>query len=98
MAFFPSFLAEYIAVSALISNQELVGIGSANILAGFFSGFPVSTSGSRTAVATQSGAKSQLTGVVSAILVLAMLLFIPGLVQHMPQPALAAIVITASIV
>ncbi len=79
------------------SNQELVGIGSANILAGFFSGFPVSTSGSRTAVAEQSGAKSQLTGIVSAILVLVMLLFFPGLVQHMPQPALAAIVITASI-
>jgi high affinity sulfate transporter 1 len=79
------------------SNQELVGIGSANLLAGIFSGFPVSTSSSRTAVAEQSGAKSQLTGVVSAILVLVMLLFFPGLVQHMPQPALAAIVITASI-
>jgi len=79
------------------SNQELVGIGSANLLAGIFSGFPVSTSSSRTAVAEQSGAKSQLTGIVSAILVLVMLLFFPGLVQHMPQPALAAIVITASI-
>jgi len=79
------------------SNQELVGIGSANLLAGIFSGFPVSTSGSRTAVAEQSGAKTQLTAVVAAILVLAMLLFMPGLVQHMPQPVLAAVVITASI-
>ena len=79
------------------SNQEMVGIGAANLFAGLFSGFPVSTSGSRTAVAEQSGAKTQLTGVVAGALVLAMLLFIPGLVRNMPQPALAAIVITASI-
>ena len=73
------------------SNQEMVGIGSANLLAGFFYWFPISTSGSRTAVVKQSGAKSQLTGVVSAILLLIMLLFFPGLVQNMPQSALAAI-------
>jgi len=79
------------------SNQELVGIGSANILASLFSGFPVSTSGSRTAVAEQSGAKTQLTGVFAAILVIAMLLFLPGLVQYMPQPVLAAVVIAASL-
>ena len=79
------------------SNQELVGIGAANLLAGIFSGFPVSTSSSRTAVAEQSGAKSQMTGIVSAILVMVMLLFLPGLVQHMPQPVLAAVVIAASI-
>ena len=52
-------------------NQELAGIGSANLAAGFFTGFPVSTSGSRTAVAFQSGAKTQLTGLVAAALVLA---------------------------
>ena len=79
------------------SNQELVGIGSANLLAGLFSGFPVSTSGSRTAVAEQSGAKTQLTGLAAAALVIAMLLFVPGLVKHMPQPVLAAVVIAASI-
>jgi MFS superfamily sulfate permease-like transporter len=79
------------------SNQELVGIGAANLLAGVFSGFPVSTSSSRTAVAEQSGAKTQLTGMVSAVLVVVMLLFLPELVQHMPQPVLAAVVITASI-
>jgi high affinity sulfate transporter 1 len=79
------------------SNQELVGIGSANILAGLFSGFPISTSGSRTAVAEQSGAKTQLTGLVAAAAVLAMLLLLPGLVKDMPQPVLAAVVIAASI-
>ncbi|MFC2029988.1 SulP family inorganic anion transporter [Chloroflexota bacterium] len=79
------------------SDQEMVGIGTANLFAGLFSGFPVSTSGSRTAVAEQSGAKTQLTGVVAGLLVLAMLLVAPGLVQNLPQPALAAIVITAAI-
>jgi high affinity sulfate transporter 1 len=78
-------------------DQEMVGIGSANLLAGLFQGFPVSTSGSRTAVAEQAGAKTQLTGVFAAALVLAMLLFVPGLVQNMPQSALAAIIIAASL-
>ena len=78
-------------------DQEMVGIGAANLLASLFQGFPVSTSGSRTAVAEQAGAKSQLTGVFAAVLVLIMVLFIPGLVQNMPQSALAAIIITASI-
>jgi high affinity sulfate transporter 1 len=78
-------------------DQELAGIGAANLAAGLFSGFPVSTSGSRTAVAFQSGAKTQLTGLVAAGLVLAMLIVVPGLVQAMPQPVLAAVIIAASI-
>lgn len=78
-------------------DQELAGIGSANLAAGLFSGFPVSTSGSRTAVAFQSGARTQLTGLVAAALVLAMLVFLPGLVRSMPQPVLAAVVIAASV-
>ena len=77
-------------------DQELVGIGSANLLVGLFQGFPISTSGSRTAVAEQSGAKTQLTGVVAGLSVLAMLLFVPGLVKNMPQSALAALVIAAA--
>jgi high affinity sulfate transporter 1 len=79
------------------ANQELVGIGAANLLASFFQGFPVSTSGSRTAVAEQSGAKTQLTGVTSAAVVVLMLLFVPGLVRNLPQAALAAILIVAAI-
>lgn len=78
------------------SNQELVGIGAANLFAGLFQGFPVSTSGSRTAVAEQSGAKTQLTGLVAAGLVVFMLLFLPGLMRHLPQPVLAAVVIVAA--
>jgi high affinity sulfate transporter 1 len=78
-------------------DQELAGIGAANLAAGLFSGFPVSTSGSRTAVAFQSGAKTQLTGLVAAALMVGLLLLAPGLVQALPQPVLAAVVIAASI-
>jgi MFS superfamily sulfate permease-like transporter len=78
-------------------NREMVGIGVANLGAGFFQGFPVSTSGSRTAVAEQAGAKTQVTGLVGAILIAAMLLFVPGLFRDLPQPTLAAVVIMASL-
>jgi high affinity sulfate transporter 1 len=78
-------------------NQEIIGIGAANVAAGFFSGFPVSTSSSRTAVAEKAGARSQLTGVAAAALVLGMLLFVPGLFASLPMPVLAAIIIVASI-
>src|SRR5205823_8763497 len=47
-------------------QREMIGIGAANLAAGFFQGFPVSTSGSRTAVAEQAGAKTQLTGLIGA--------------------------------
>jgi high affinity sulfate transporter 1 len=77
-------------------NQEMVGIGAANLAAGFFQGFPVSTSGSRTAVAERAGAKSQLTGVVGAVLIVITIVLLPGLFKNLPQPALAAVVITAS--
>ena len=79
------------------ANQEMIGIGAANLASGLFQGFPVSTSGSRTAVAEQSGAKSQLTGVVGALMIAAMLLFVPGLFRNLPQPVLASVVIAASL-
>ena len=78
-------------------NQEMVGMGAANLAAGFFQGFAISTSTSRTAVADQSGAKSQLTGVVGAGVVLVLLLFLNGLLADLPQPALAAVVIAAAL-
>ncbi|MEW2391131.1 sulfate permease [Streptomyces venezuelae] len=78
-------------------NQEMAGVGAANLAAGFFQGFPVSTSGSRTAVAERAGARTQLTGVVGAGLIVLMLMVVPGLFRHLPQPALAAVVITASL-
>lgn len=78
-------------------NQEMIGIGAANVAAGFFQGFAVSTSGSRTAVAEQSGAKSQLTGVVGAGLVVVLLLFLNSLLADLPQSALAGVVIAAAL-
>jgi high affinity sulfate transporter 1 len=78
-------------------NGEMIGIGAANIAAGFFQGFPVSTSGSRTAVAEQAGAKTQVTGLVGAGAIVLMLLFVPGLLRNLPNPTLAAVVIAASI-
>ena len=78
-------------------SQEMVGIGAANIAAGFFQGFPVSTSGSRTAVAEQSGARTQVTGLVGALTIALMLLFLPGLMKNLPQPTLAAVVIAAAL-
>ena len=78
-------------------NGEMIGIGAANIAAGFFQGFPVSTSGSRTAVAEQSGAKTQLTGLVGAAVIVLMLLLVPGLFRNLPNPTLAAVVIAASL-
>jgi high affinity sulfate transporter 1 len=78
-------------------SQEMIGIGTANIAAGFFQGFPVSTSGSRTAVAEQSGAKTQVTGLVGALAIVSMLVLAPGLLRSLPQPTLAAVVIVASL-
>jgi high affinity sulfate transporter 1 len=78
-------------------NGEMIGIGAANLAAGLFQGFPVSTSGSRTAVAERSGAKTQLTGVIGAALIILMLVLVPGLFRNLPQPVLAAVVITASL-
>jgi len=78
-------------------NGEMVGIGAANVAASFFQGFPVSTSGSRTAVAEQTGAKTQLTGVVGAGAIVLMLVLVPGLLKNLPQPVLGAVVIAASL-
>ena len=78
-------------------DGEMIGIGAANVAAGFFQGFPVSTSGSRTAVAEQAGAKTQFTGVVGAALIVLMLVLVPGLLKNLPNPTLAAVVIAASL-
>jgi high affinity sulfate transporter 1 len=78
-------------------NQEMVGIGAANVAAGFVRGFAISTSTSRTAVAEQSGAKTQLTGVIGAGVVALLLLFFNDLLSDLPQSALAAVVIAAAL-
>ena len=78
-------------------NQEMVGLGAANLAAGFFQGFPISSSSSRTPVAEAAGARTQLAGVVGAVAVASLLLFAPDLLRHLPTSALAAVVIASAI-
>jgi len=78
-------------------NQELVGLGVANLASGFFQGFPISSSSSRTPVAEAAGSRTQLTGVVGAIAIALLLLFAPSLLQSLPTSALAAVVIAAAL-
>jgi high affinity sulfate transporter 1 len=78
-------------------NQEMVGLGIANVAAAFFQGFAVSSSSSRTPVAEAAGAKTQLTGVVGAVAIALLLVFAPALLRDLPNTALAAIVIASAI-
>ena len=78
-------------------NQEMIGLGAANLAGGLFQGFPISSSSSRTPVAEASGARTQLTGVVGAIAVALLLVLAPTLLKNLPNSALAAVVIAAAI-
>ena len=79
-------------------NSEAKALGAANIFSGLVQGFPTSASSSRTAVAVSVGSRTQLTGVVAAVGVLAMLVWAPGLLADLPSATLAAIVISASFI
>jgi high affinity sulfate transporter 1 len=78
-------------------NQEMIGLGAANLAAGFFQGFPISSSSSRTPVAEAAGARTQLTGVAGAVAVALLLLVAPRLLENLPNAALAAVVIASAI-
>jgi high affinity sulfate transporter 1 len=78
-------------------NQEMTGLGAANLATGFFQGFPISSSSSRTPVAEAAGARTQLTSVAGALAIAFLLLLAPNLLQHLPTAALAAVVIAAAI-
>jgi high affinity sulfate transporter 1 len=78
-------------------NQEMIGLGAANLAAGLFQGFPISSSSSRTPVAEAAGAKTQVTGVVGALVVALVIVAAPMLFQSLPYSALAAVVIAAAI-
>jgi SulP family sulfate permease len=79
------------------ANQELVALGVANVGAGFVHGFPVSSSGSRTALASAAGARTQLYSLVTLLLVVATLLFLGPVLRHFPMAALGAIVVYAAV-
>jgi len=78
-------------------NQEMIGLGAANLAAGLFQGFPISSSSSRTPVAEAAGARTQLTGVFGAVFVALLLILAPNLLRNLPSSALAAVVIAAAI-
>ena len=78
-------------------NQEMVGLGIANLATGFFQGFPISSSSSRTPVAEAAGSRTQLTGIIGALGVALLLLVAPDLLQNLPTSALAAVVIASAI-
>ena len=78
-------------------NQEMVGLGAANLAAGFFQGFPISSSSSRTPVAEAAGARTQLTGVVGAVSMALLLVAAPDLLEYLPTTALAAVVIASAL-
>ncbi|XP_038992099.1 probable sulfate transporter 4.2 [Hibiscus syriacus] len=81
----------------LYSNQELFGLGVANIFGSFFSAYPTTGSFSRSAVNHESGAKTGLSGIIAGIIMCCALMFLTPLFEYIPQCALAAIVISAVI-
>jgi len=78
-------------------NEEMRAIGLANIATGFFHGFAVGASATRTTVADRAKAKTQLAGLIGAVVVILMLLVVPGLLRDLPQPTLAALLIAGAI-
>jgi len=77
------------------ANRELAGLGAANLGAGLSSGMVVNGSLSKTAVNGAAGARTQLSGLVTAVLTILTLLFLTGLFQDLPEATLAAVVIAA---
>lgn len=78
-------------------NQELIGLGVANLATGLLQGFPVSSSSTRTPIAEAAGARTQLAGLVAALTVTLVLLLDSGLLVAVPTSALAGVVIAAAI-
>ncbi|ANE07909.1 sulfate transporter [Corynebacterium glutamicum] len=78
------------------SNQELLALGTANLANGFFQGFPVSSSGSRTVLGDTAGARTQVHSLVVVALVIMVLLFAGPVLESFPDAALSALVIYAA--
>lgn len=79
------------------ANKEMVGLGMANLAAGFFQGFPISSSASRTPVAQAAGARTQFANVVGALMVMVLLVYAPHLLHNLPDAVLAAVVVASMI-
>jgi sulfate permease, SulP family len=77
------------------ADQELKALGMANIVGSFFKAFPVTGGFSRTAVNNQAGARTGLSSIISAVLLLLTLLFLTSLFYFLPHAVLAAIILVA---
>lgn len=77
-------------------NQEMGALGLANAACGLLGGFPVSGSASRTPVALQAGARTPVSGLTAAALVVLFMVAAPGVTAYLPSSALAAVVIVAA--
>ena len=78
-------------------DRELIGTGAANVGAGLVGGFVVTGSFSKTSINADAGARSQLAGILVALLVVVTMLFLTGPFESLPEAALAAVVIAALI-
>ena len=78
-------------------SREMLALGLSNLVAGFFQGFPISSSSSRTPVAEAAGSRTQLTGIIGAIAIALPLVAAPNLLRNLPDTALAAVVIASAI-
>jgi sulfate permease, SulP family len=82
---------------AIDANRELIGLGSANIAAGFTRAFPVAASGSRTAVADGAGGTSQVAALVTAAIAVVVTAFATALIEPLPKAALGVVVVGAAL-
>jgi high affinity sulfate transporter 1 len=78
-------------------DRELAGLGFCNVASGLVGGFPISSSATRTPVAEAAGARTQVTGLVGAGVVVLVLVAVPGLLTNLPSTALGAVVIVAAL-
>ena len=78
-------------------NQELIALGAINLTSGLSSGFPISSSGSRTAVGAGVGSRTQAAGAIAALVVVLILLLFRPVLENFPEAALAAIIIDAGL-
>ncbi len=76
-------------------NQELIGLGAANVASGLFGGYPVTGGFSRTAVNESAGARTPLASLITAAVILATIAFLTPLFRSLPNAALGAIIIAA---
>jgi SulP family sulfate permease len=74
-------------------NRDFIGVGTGSILAGLFGAFPVNASPPRTGIVCETGGRSQLAGLVAVAVVLVLLIFGATLLQHIPEAALAGVLL-----